>query len=227
MASAMKSPAHLSATATATTSSSSDVRLRPSGASSTEFRAESHCCPLQLHETSQAAGADPTTCKALGQTSTTSQVGFKSGSFVFLFSLGHSKLTLFLFSQFVPPTETTFSTFTVSITNDTAPIWGYCGQEAHCAAEWCSPSTPQQLRCAPEASKELWYERVMDAPDSDLQGMHDDMLMVFGYEPEDDADEWWMTWGRFRDSNTAEKQNSSIDWGFPSLTSYENHDSDS
>ncbi|KAJ6509748.1 hypothetical protein DFH09DRAFT_1198750 [Mycena vulgaris] len=68
---------------------------------------------------------------------------------------------------------------------------------------------------------------VLDAPDSDLQGMHDDMRMVFGYEPEDDADEWWMTWGRFRDSNTAEKQNGSIDWGFSSLTSYENHDSDS
>ncbi|KAJ6520799.1 hypothetical protein DFH09DRAFT_1193753 [Mycena vulgaris] len=67
---------------------------------------------------------------------------------------------------------------------------------------------------------------VMDAPDSDLQDMQDDMLMVFGYEPEDDADEWWMTWGRFRDSNTAEKQNGSIDWGFSSLTSYENHDSD-
>ncbi|KAJ6509751.1 hypothetical protein DFH09DRAFT_1374659 [Mycena vulgaris] len=79
-------------------------------------------------------------CLRAAETSTIGQVGFKSGS------------------QFVPPTETTFST--LSITNDTAPIWGYCGQEAHCAAEWCSPSTTQQLQRASEAGKELRYERV-------------------------------------------------------------------
>ncbi|KAJ7452772.1 hypothetical protein B0H11DRAFT_2072946 [Mycena galericulata] len=68
---------------------------------------------------------------------------------------------------------------------------------------------------------------VMDAPDSDLQDMHDDMRMIFGYEPEDDADEWWMTWGRFRDSETAAEQNNFIKWDFSRLTSHENHDSHS
>jgi len=57
-------------------------------------------------------------CKALAETSTTGQVGFKSG--------------------FMPVAEnaTTFPTFTITI-NDTAPIWGYCGQQGppvHCTS---------------------------------------------------------------------------------------------
>ncbi|KAJ6520807.1 hypothetical protein DFH09DRAFT_1048263 [Mycena vulgaris] len=65
------------------------------------------------HTVTQSSFSNP--CKALGQTSTTGQVGFKSGF------------------QFVAPTETNFPTFSITI-NDTAPIWGYCGQEGHCAA---------------------------------------------------------------------------------------------
>ncbi|KAJ7294104.1 hypothetical protein C8J57DRAFT_1270811 [Mycena rebaudengoi] len=48
---------------------------------------------------------------------------------------------------------------------------------------------------------------VMDAPSGDLQDMHDDLRMVFGYDPADDADEWWMTWGRFRDAKTLVENN--------------------
>ncbi|KAJ7075177.1 hypothetical protein B0H15DRAFT_956740 [Mycena belliarum] len=65
---------------------------------------------------------------------------------------------------------------------------------------------------------------VMDAPDSELHEMHDEMRMVFGYEPEDDADEWWMTWGRFRDPEIDAKQAGLFKWDFTSLTTSENHD---
>ncbi|KAJ7695758.1 hypothetical protein B0H17DRAFT_426680 [Mycena rosella] len=41
---------------------------------------------------------------------------------------------------------------------------------------------------------------VMEGEESNLQQMLDDMRMVFAYDPADDADEWWMSWGRFRDS---------------------------
>ncbi|KAJ7192812.1 hypothetical protein GGX14DRAFT_577806 [Mycena pura] len=35
--------------------------------------------------------------------------------------------------------------------------------------------------------------------DGDLQQMMEDFRLVFGYEAADDADEWWVTWGRYRD----------------------------
>ncbi|KAJ7689581.1 hypothetical protein B0H17DRAFT_634236 [Mycena rosella] len=40
---------------------------------------------------------------------------------------------------------------------------------------------------------------VMEAPEADMQHIWDDFAKVFGYEPADDADEWWVSWGRFRD----------------------------
>ncbi|KAJ7451791.1 hypothetical protein B0H11DRAFT_2246219 [Mycena galericulata] len=47
---------------------------------------------------------------------------------------------------------------------------------------------------------------VMDGPESDLLQMLDDTRMVFAYEPTDDADEWWMSWGRLRDAAGASDQ---------------------
>ncbi|KAJ7687859.1 hypothetical protein B0H17DRAFT_1069457 [Mycena rosella] len=44
---------------------------------------------------------------------------------------------------------------------------------------------------------------LMEGEESHLQQMLEDMRMVFGYDPADDADEWWMSWGRFRDSPKA------------------------
>ncbi|KAF7323836.1 FAD-binding-3 domain-containing protein [Mycena kentingensis (nom. inval.)] len=42
---------------------------------------------------------------------------------------------------------------------------------------------------------------VMDSGDEHaLQRMWDDMRMVFGYDPADAADEWWISWGRLRNS---------------------------
>ncbi|KAJ7470830.1 hypothetical protein FB451DRAFT_1472477, partial [Mycena latifolia] len=66
------------------------------------------------HTVTQSSVMNP--CKPLAQTSATGQVGFKSG--------------------FIPvsATETMFPTFNITI-NDTAPIWGYCGQQGppvHC-----------------------------------------------------------------------------------------------
>ncbi|KAJ7910294.1 hypothetical protein B0H13DRAFT_612073 [Mycena leptocephala] len=40
----------------------------------------------------------------------------------------------------------------------------------------------------------------------DLQQMMDDFRTVFGYEATDDADEWWMSWGRYRDSSKASSE---------------------
>ncbi|KAJ7197418.1 hypothetical protein GGX14DRAFT_471303, partial [Mycena pura] len=37
--------------------------------------------------------------------------------------------------------------------------------------------------------------------DGDLQDVHDDFSFVFGYDAMDDADEWWINWGRFRDAS--------------------------
>ncbi|KAJ7090827.1 hypothetical protein B0H15DRAFT_948592 [Mycena belliarum] len=40
---------------------------------------------------------------------------------------------------------------------------------------------------------------VMLAKEMDAQVIWDDFHRVFGYDPADDADEWWVSWGRFRD----------------------------
>ncbi|KAJ7671890.1 hypothetical protein B0H17DRAFT_1183561 [Mycena rosella] len=64
------------------------------------------------HTVTQSSFLQP--CSALGETSTTGQVGFKSGF------------------QFVAANATDFPTFQITV-NDTAPIWGYCGQVGHCA----------------------------------------------------------------------------------------------
>ncbi|KAF5378069.1 hypothetical protein D9615_007498 [Tricholomella constricta] len=63
------------------------------------------------HTVTQSSFLNP--CKPLADTSTTGQVGFKSG--------------------FRPVTAdaTEFPQFKITI-NDTAPIWGYCGQGNHC-----------------------------------------------------------------------------------------------
>ncbi|KAJ6573487.1 hypothetical protein DFH09DRAFT_388963 [Mycena vulgaris] len=59
----------------------------------------------------------------------------------------------------------------------------------------------------------------MDAPEADMQSIMDDIRMVyvvirpwssnltvprFDYDPADDADEWWVSWGRFRESHLNE-----------------------
>ncbi|KAF8199855.1 hypothetical protein K438DRAFT_669485 [Mycena galopus ATCC 62051] len=44
---------------------------------------------------------------------------------------------------------------------------------------------------------------VMDSPQSDLHKMLEEIRWVFGYEPTDDAEDWWMSWGRFRDAAAA------------------------
>ncbi|KAJ7074993.1 hypothetical protein B0H15DRAFT_43590 [Mycena belliarum] len=68
------------------------------------------------HTVTQSSFLAP--CKALGETSTTGQVGFKSGF------------------RPVADNATDFPTFQITI-NDTAPIWGYCGQQGppvHCTS---------------------------------------------------------------------------------------------
>ncbi|KAF8207946.1 hypothetical protein K438DRAFT_1575465, partial [Mycena galopus ATCC 62051] len=63
------------------------------------------------------------------------------------------------------------------------------------------PDGPMQAgRDAAFRANEAAGRNVMDAEDMDLQQMWDDMRLVFGYDPADDADEWWVSWGRLRDS---------------------------
>ncbi|KAJ6451297.1 hypothetical protein C8R45DRAFT_91468 [Mycena sanguinolenta] len=37
--------------------------------------------------------------------------------------------------------------------------------------------------------------------DGDLEHMMEDVRIMFGYEASDDADEWWINWGRYRDTS--------------------------
>ncbi|KAJ7159071.1 hypothetical protein C8R43DRAFT_359147 [Mycena crocata] len=55
---------------------------------------------------------------------------------------------------------------------------------------------------------------VIDSPESELQQMLDDTRMIFGYDPSDDADEWWMTWGRYRSGSGTEaaEPNHRVSW---------------
>ncbi|KAJ7488120.1 hypothetical protein FB451DRAFT_1226471 [Mycena latifolia] len=58
----------------------------------------------------------------------------------------------------------------------------------------------QQGRDAGMRANHAAGRNVMDAQESHLQQMQDEMRMLFAYDPADDADEWWMSWGRLRDS---------------------------
>ncbi|KAJ7181966.1 hypothetical protein C8R46DRAFT_828285, partial [Mycena filopes] len=67
------------------------------------------------HTVTQSSFLHP--CEPLAETSTTDEVGFKSGF------------------KPVAPNATDFPTFVITV-NDTAPIWGFCGQQGpprHCA----------------------------------------------------------------------------------------------
>ncbi|KAJ7921364.1 hypothetical protein B0H13DRAFT_1985155 [Mycena leptocephala] len=41
---------------------------------------------------------------------------------------------------------------------------------------------------------------VFDTPGSVPEKLLNETVMVFGYDPADDADEWWMSWGRLREA---------------------------
>lgn len=48
------------------------------------------------------------------------------------------------------------------------------------------------------------HENGVGSADRFLRWYIDDVLS-FGYDPADDADEWWVSWGRLRDAPTASK----------------------
>ncbi|KAF9466673.1 hypothetical protein BDZ94DRAFT_1157529 [Collybia nuda] len=73
------------------------------------------------HTVTQSSFSNP--CQPLADTSLTGAVGFKSG----LYSRTNDP------SKPVAADATEFPTFQITI-NDTAPIWGYCGQVNHCGA---------------------------------------------------------------------------------------------
>ncbi|KAJ7740576.1 hypothetical protein B0H16DRAFT_1464808 [Mycena metata] len=69
------------------------------------------------------------------------------------------------------------------------------------------PFGPMQAgRDAAMRANEAAGRNVMDVGEVHLQAMWDDMRMVFGYDPADDADDWWMSWGRLRDAPNAQKR---------------------
>ncbi|KAJ7140828.1 hypothetical protein C8R44DRAFT_974572 [Mycena epipterygia] len=56
--------------------------------------------------------------------------------------------------------------------------------------------------------------------DGDMEQMLEDTRMVFSYEPMDDADEWWMSWGRLRDKSEVDKGSHRPEsWSFSTFTS--------
>jgi salicylate hydroxylase len=61
----------------------------------------------------------------------------------------------------------------------------------------------QESRDALMRANQAAGRNVMDGPESALQDIIDEMRLIFGYEPTDDADEWWMSWGRLRDASEA------------------------
>ncbi|KAJ7348474.1 hypothetical protein DFH08DRAFT_866037 [Mycena albidolilacea] len=50
-----------------------------------------------------------------------------------------------------------------------------------------------------DASMRELHAAGQDVFEGDLEQLQEDLRMVFGYEASDDADEWWMAWGRYRD----------------------------
>ncbi|CAK5262115.1 unnamed protein product [Mycena citricolor] len=45
----------------------------------------------------------------------------------------------------------------------------------------------------------------MSSPDENMQEIVDDLRVIFGYEPTDEADEWWMSWGRFQEDSSQQQ----------------------
>jgi len=74
----------------------------------------------------------------------------------------------------------------------------------------------QEARDVTMRANQAAGRNVMDVPEANLQDMMDEMRMTFGYEPADDADEWWMSWGRFRDIPEAanDTRNGHLSWTF-------------
>ncbi|KAJ6449396.1 hypothetical protein C8R47DRAFT_1230667 [Mycena vitilis] len=66
----------------------------------------------------------------------------------------------------------------------------------------------QTLRNAAFRANTAAGRDVMDTPGSDVGAMMDDTRITFDYDPADDAEEWWVSWGRFREM-TEEKQDAS------------------
>ncbi|KAF8186096.1 hypothetical protein K438DRAFT_1765430 [Mycena galopus ATCC 62051] len=54
-----------------------------------------------------------------------------------------------------------------------------------------------------DASIRANYAAGKNALEGDLQQMQEDLRMMFGYEAADDADEWWITWGRYHDTSAS------------------------
>ncbi|KAJ7730989.1 hypothetical protein DFH07DRAFT_1065847 [Mycena maculata] len=57
-----------------------------------------------------------------------------------------------------------------------------------------------EMRAERDAGMRANHAAGRNAMDGDLGQMLDDFQMVFGYDARDDADEWWINWGRLRDS---------------------------
>ncbi|KAJ7766973.1 hypothetical protein DFH07DRAFT_938604 [Mycena maculata] len=57
-----------------------------------------------------------------------------------------------------------------------------------------------EMRAERDAGMRANHAAGRNAMDGDLGQMLEDFRMVFGYDAKDDADEWWINWGRLRDS---------------------------
>ncbi|KAF7345102.1 FAD-binding-3 domain-containing protein [Mycena venus] len=60
-----------------------------------------------------------------------------------------------------------------------------------------------EMQAARDASLRERHAAGENALGGDLQQMAEDLRMVFGYDAADDADEWWVTWGRYHRSSVS------------------------
>jgi len=58
-----------------------------------------------------------------------------------------------------------------------------------------------EFQAGRDASMRARHAAGQNVLDGDLEQMMEDYRMMYGYEAADDADEWWMTWGRYHSAS--------------------------
>jgi len=83
-----------------------------------------------------------------------------------------------------------------------------------------------EFQAGRDASMRARHAAGRNVLDGDLEQMLDDYRMMYGYEAADDADEWWMTWGRYHDASDVSPRPSSgfFNMTFSSVTSRVDND---
>ncbi|KAF7367871.1 FAD-binding-3 domain-containing protein [Mycena sanguinolenta] len=170
-------------------------------------------CDIRLKKLASLAG--PTTCVQLKKPYALESWVSKSGRVVVLGEAAHPSPTGGLHPYAVALEDAVFIGKIFSHTRDRGrvPEFLYAFQEQRekrCArireidleyVEACiTPLGP--MHDQRDAGMRANHAAGKNAMEGDFQQMLDDFGVVFGYSAADDADEWWINWGRFRNTNT-------------------------